>query len=121
MVIYRYPSGSDGIIISYGGYKWFKEVYKNRTNKEETFIQPAKFGVSGDMRSWMLPRYEIDDFYFEFKTRGDDQYINFLSAQAINEIEGYITQGKRFSIATHQPGLAWYAGTFTPIKNLNNF
>jgi len=121
MVIYRYASGSDGIIISYGGYKWFKEVYKNRTNEEETFIQPAKFGISGDMRSWMLPRYEIDDFYFEFNTRGDDQYINFLSAQAINEIEGYITQGKRFSIATYQPGIAWYAGTFTPIKNLNNF
>ena len=121
MVIYRYPSGSDGIIISYGGYKWFKKVYNNRTNKEETFIQPAKFGVSGNMKSWMLPRYEIDDFNFEFKTRGDDQYINFLSAQAINEIEGYITQGKRFSIATYQPGIAWYAGTFTPISNLNNF
>ena len=25
MVIYRGSSGSDGIIISYGGYKWFKE------------------------------------------------------------------------------------------------
>ena len=98
-----------------------KKFIKIEQIKEETFIQPAKFGVSGDMRSWMLPRYEIDDFNFEFKTRGDDQYINFLSAQAINEIEGYITQGKRFSIATHQPGLAWYAGTFTPIKNLNNF
>ena len=26
MVIYRDSSGSDGMIISYGGYKWFKEV-----------------------------------------------------------------------------------------------
>ena len=119
MVIYRGSSGSDGIIISYGGYKWFKEVYKNRTNNEETFIQPDKFGVSGDMKSWMLQRYEIDDFYFEFKTRGDDQYINFLSAQAINQIEGYITQGKRFSLATLQPEKAWYAGTWTPVKNIN--
>ena len=119
MVIYRYPSGSDGIIISYGGYKWFKEVYKSRTNNEQTFIQPAKFGVSGDMKSWMLQRYEIDDFYFEFRTRGDDQYINFLSSQAINEIEGYITRGKRFSLATLQPEKAWYAGIWTPVKNIN--
>ena len=50
------------MIISYGGYKLFKEVYTNRTNNEETFIQPAQLGISGDMRSWMLPRYEIDDF-----------------------------------------------------------
>ena len=119
MVIYRGSSGSDGIIISYGGYKWFKEVYKSRTNNEQTFIQPAKFGVSGDMKSWMLQRYEIDDFYFEFKTRGDDQYINFLSPQAINEIEGYITQEKKFSLATLQPEKAWYAGTWTPVKNIN--
>ena len=121
MVIYRDSSGSDGMIISYGGYKWFKEVYTTRTNNEETFIQPAQLGISGDMRSWMLPRYQIDDFVFAFKTRGDDQYISFISPQAMNEIEGYITQGKRFSIATFQPGKAWYAGTFKPIKNLNNF
>ena len=39
MVIYRYPSGSDGIIISYGGYKWFKEVYSKPTNRDKTFIE----------------------------------------------------------------------------------
>ena len=121
MVIYRDESGSDGMIISYGGYKWFKEVYINQTDNEATFIQPARYGVSGKMETWMLPRYEIDDFKFIFKTRGDDQYISFLSPQAINEIDGYITQGKRFSIATLQPEKAWYAGTFKPIKKLDQF
>ena len=46
MVIYRDESGSDGMIISYGGYKWFKEVYINQTDNEATFIQPARYGLS---------------------------------------------------------------------------
>ncbi len=118
MVIYRYPSGSDGIIINYGGYKWFKEVYSKPTNRDKTFIQPAGIGKDNDMNSWMLPSYQIDDFKFEFKTRGNDQYINFISQQSMMSIEGYISQGKSFSLATYQPH-AWYAGTWTPVKNIN--
>ena len=92
---------------------------ERRANGAKDYLM--RYGVSGKMETWMLPRYEIDDFKFIFKTRGDDQYISFLSPQAINEIDGYITQGKRFSIATLQPEKAWYAGTFKPIKKLDQF
>ena len=118
MVIFRDQTGSDGLVISYGGYKWFKEVYQTKTNQEETFIQPARLGQTGNMSSWMMPKYQIGDFNFEFNTRGEDQYISFVSSESTSEIEGYITRGKNFSLATHQPTKAWYAGTFQPIKNL---
>ena len=37
MFIDRYQDGSiEGTIISYGGYKWFKEVYEIKSKKEKT-------------------------------------------------------------------------------------
>src|SRR5210317_831871 len=93
MVIFRDQTGSDGLVISYGGYKWFKEVYQTKTNQEETFIQPARLGQTGNMSSWMMPKYQIGDFNFEFNNRGEDQYISFVSSEYTSEIEGYITRG----------------------------
>ena len=120
MLVLRNSNGDvNGKIISYGGYKWFKKVYENNSSKEETFIQPSNLGIDGDMRSWMLERYQIDDFSFDYNNRGSDALLNFNSPQSINDIEGYIAKKESFSLSTYQPSVAWYAGTFIPIKNIN--
>ena len=120
MLVLRNSNGDvNSKIISYGGYKWFKKVYENNSSKEETFIQPSNLGIDGDMRSWMLERYQIDDFSFDYNNRGSDALLNFNSPQSINDIEGYIAKKESFSLSTYQPSVAWYAGTFIPIKNIN--
>ena len=120
MLVLRNSNGDvNGKIISYGGYKWFKKVYENNSSKEETFIQPSNLGIDGDMRSWMLERYQIDDFSYDYNNRGSDALLNFNSPQSINDIEGYIAKKESFSLSTYQPSVAWYAGTFIPIKNIN--
>ena len=47
------------------GYKWFRKTYSNQSNETVSFIQPSNLGVSGDMKSWMLERYEIDEIEYE--------------------------------------------------------
>ena len=119
MLIIRNPNGLvDGKMISYGGYKWFKKVFEKKTNNEEVFIQPSGLGISGDMRSWMLPRYQVDDFNFLYNLRGNDAIVTFSSPQSISSIEGYISRNKLFSLSAHQPKVAWFAGTYIPIKGI---
>jgi len=120
MLVLRSSNGNvNGKIISYGGYKWFKKVFEINSSKEETFIQPSNLGIDGDMRSWMLERYQIDDFDFDYNIRGSDALINFNSPQSINEIEGYIAKKESFSLSAYQPSVAWYGGTFIPLKSIN--
>ena len=119
MFIDRFQDGSiEGTIISYGGYKWFKEVYESKSEKEKTFIQPSKYGIEGDANSWMLQRYEIGSFNFNYSLIGQDALITFSSVEGIDKIESYISKGKSFSLATYQPSKAWYAATWIPIKNV---
>ncbi len=119
MFIDRFQDGSiEGTIISYGGYKWFKEVYESKSEKEKTFIQPSKYGIEGDANSYMLQRYEIGSFNFSYSLSGQDALITFSSVEGIDKIESYISKGKSFSLATYQPSKAWYAATWIPIKNI---
>ena len=120
MWIKRFSDGvNEGSIISYGGYKWFKSVYGKKTKREKIFIQPGHHGIDGNEKSWMLPKYEVDNFRFDYGLRGTDAYINFASEYGIDSIEGYFSRGEKFSLATLQPSVAWYAATWIPIKNLN--
>ena len=69
--------------------------------------------------SWMQPRYQIDEFVYEFEELDKDQFLTFYSPEATQTIVGYMTRNESFSIASLSD-VAWYAGTFIPIKNTNS-
>jgi len=119
LILYYQNDDIYGQIISYGGYKWFKATYTNSDEETSTFIQPSNLGKSMDQDSWMQPRYQIDQFVYEFNEIDDDQYLTFFSPEATQLILGYMTRNQSFSIASLS-SVAWYAGTFIPIKNTRN-
>ena len=119
LILYYQNGDIFGQIISYGGYKWFKATYTNSDNETSTFIQPSNLGISMNQDSWMQPRYEIDEFVYEFEEINNDQFLTFYSPEATQTIVGYMTRNESFSIASLS-SVAWYAGTFIPIKNANN-
>ena len=119
LILYYQNDDIFGQIISYGGYKWFKATYTNSDNETSTFIQPSNLGISMNQDSWMQPRYEIDEFVYEFEEINNDQFLTFYSPEATQTIVGYMTRNESFSIASLS-SVAWYAGTFIPIKNTNN-
>ena len=65
-----------------------------------------------------MPRYQVDDFNFLYNLRGNDAIVTFSSPQSISSIEGYISRNKLFSLSAHQPKVAWFAGTYIPIKGI---
>ena len=119
LILYYQNDDVFGQIISYGGYKWFKATYTKSDNETSTFIQPSNLGISMNQDSWMQPRYEIDEFVYEFEEINNDQFLTFYSPEATQTIVGYMTRNESFSIASLS-SVAWYAGTFIPIKNANN-
>ena len=119
LILYYQNNDIFGQIISYGGYKWFKATYTNSDNETSTFIQPSNLGISMNQDSWMQPRYEIDEFVYEFEEINNDQFLTFYSPEATQTIVGYMTRNESFSIASLS-SVAWYAGTFIPIKNTKN-
>ena len=119
MIIFYEKEKIFGQIIQYGGYKWFRKTYSNADTETASFIQPSYYGKVGNMKSWMLERYEIDSIIYEFEEFDQNQYLTFYSPQATQEIVGYLTRDEPFSFATLSKD-SWYAGTFIPIKNSNN-
>ena len=119
LILYYQNDDVFGQIISYGGYKWFKATYTKSDNETSTFIQPSNLGISMNQDSWMQPRYEIDEFVYEFEEINNDQFLTFYSPEATQTIVGYMTRNESFSIASSS-SVAWYAGTFIPIKNTKN-
>ena len=119
LILYHTKEDIYGQIISYGGYKWFKATYTNSDKETSTFVQPSYLGKSMNQDSWMQPRYQIDKFVYEFEEIEDDQYLTFYSPEATQVILGYMTRNQSFSIASLS-SVAWYAGTFIPIKNPKN-
>ena len=119
LILYYQNDDVFGQIISYGGYKWFKATYTKSDNETSTFIQPSNLGILMDQDSWMQPRYEIDEFVYEFEEINNDQFLTFYSPEATQTIVGYMTRNESFSIASSS-SVAWYAGTFIPIKNTKN-
>ena len=119
LILYYQNDDIYGQVISYGGYKWFKKTYLNKDTETSTFIQPSHLGKSMNQDSWMQPRYEIDEFVYEFEEINNDQFLTFYSPEATQTIVGYITRNESFSIASLS-SVAWYAGTFIPIKNTKN-
>ena len=116
LILYYQNDDIYGQVISYGGYKWFKATYLNKDTETSTFIQPSHLGKSMNQDSWMQPRYEIDEFVYEFEEINNDQFLTFYSPEATQTIVGYMTRNESFSIASLS-SVAWYAGTFIPIKN----
>ena len=119
LILYYQNDEIYGQVISYGGYKWFKATYTNPDSETATYIQPSSLGISMDQVSWMQPRYQIDEFYYEFENLDNDQFLTFYSPEATQTIVGYMTRNESFSIAS-KSNVAWYAGTFIPIKNTNS-
>ena len=119
LILYYQNDDIYGQVISYGGYKWFKTTYLSKDTETSTFIQPSHLGKSMDQDSWMQPRYQIDEFVYEFEEINNDQFLTFYSPEATQTIVGYMTRNESFSIASLS-SVAWYAGTFIPIKNANN-
>ena len=52
------------------------------TDKTSTFIQPSNLGISMNLDSWMQPRYEIDEFVYEFEEINNDQFLTFYSPES---------------------------------------
>ena len=119
LILYYQNDDIFGQVISYGGYKWFKTTYLNKDTETSTIIQPSNLGISMNQDSWMQPRYEIDEFVYEFEEINNDQFLTFYSPEATQTIVGYMTRNESFSIASLS-SVAWYAGTFIPIKNTKN-
>ena len=119
LILYYQNDAIYGQVISYGGYKWFKATYTNPDSETSTYIQPSSLGISMDQASWMQPRYQIDEFVYEFEELDKDQFLTFYSPEATQTIVGYMTRNESFSIASLSD-VAWYAGTFIPIKNTNS-
>ena len=92
LILYYQNDDIFGQIISYGGYKWFKDTYTNSDNETSTFIQPSNLGISMNQDSWMQPRYEIDEFVYEFEEINNDQFLTFYSPEATQTIVGYMTR-----------------------------
>jgi len=119
MIIYYQDKVLFGEIIQYGGYKWFKETYSNPDNRTISFIQPGNLGVSGDAESWMIERYQLGHMEYIFREVDSDQILSFESSDGTQEIIGYISRNEIFSLSTLSES-AWYAGTFIPIKKIEN-
>ena len=77
LILYYQNDDIYGQVISYGGYKWFKATYLNKDTETSTFIQPSHLGKSMDQDSWMQPRYQIDEFVYEFEEINNDQFLTF--------------------------------------------
>lgn len=122
MILFRANDGfTYAEILQYGGYKWFKNVFKeNEENQLIVSIQPSQYGKSEDMMSWFLEKYLLDTFTYRYEERGQDQVILFSSNDGINSIEGYVSRGQEFSLAATD-SLVWYAGTFKPLKTVGDF
>ena len=120
MFVYYESNQIFGQIIQFGGYKWFRLTYSNKDSETSSFIQPSKYGVDGEMDTWMIERFAIDKMEYDFREIEQDQYLSFLSPQATQEIVGYLSRDESFSISTLSNN-AWYAGTFIPIKSIKDF
>jgi len=120
MFVYYESNQIFGQIIQFGGYKWFRLTYSNNDSETSSFIQPSKYGVDGEMDTWMIERFAIDKMEYDFREIEQDQYLSFLSPQATQEIVGYLSRDESFSISTLSNN-AWYAGTFIPIKSIKDF
>ena len=108
-----------GKIIQFGGYKWFRETFKNSSKNVISYIQPSHLGKSGDMKSYMIERYIVEDLTFEFSSENNNEILKFKSSRFFQAIEGYISRNESFSLSA-KSAKAWYAGTFLPIKNIND-
>ena len=122
MLINRYSDNSiEGKMISYGGYKWMKEVYtKSTPNNSSTYITPSKYAYGNNVENYTRSKYEIENFYFNFSYRKNDYILNFTSPEAMQKIEGFISRKETFALATYNQSVAWYAGIFTPIKDIDD-
>ena len=81
-------------------------------------MQPGKYGETGNMNSYMIEKYLLDEFNYKLSFEKDDQILTFNSPKVFHQIEGYITRNESFSIATLSDQ-TWYAGIFYPVRNVS--
>jgi len=122
MFMYRYSDNKNNAeIIEYGGFKWFKKVFEGNENVDLTVaIQPEGTGVGGNEKTWFTPRYLLNNFRHIYEEWGGNQSIKFATNDGFITINGYISRGQGFEFSARDR-FAWYAGTFTPVKTVNDF
>ena len=117
MFVYHGAYADSAEVIQFGGYEWFKKTYSNSNTNVETFIQPDRIGRSGDRKSYMKAKYKINKFTFKFSEFNGNEILYFTSKRAYQQILGFLNRNEIFSLASLNPGVSWYAGTFVPIKS----
>tara|TARA_B100000579_G_C22572280_1_gene729487 strand:- start:87 stop:758 length:672 start_codon:yes stop_codon:yes gene_type:complete len=117
MIIYHGVYKDSAEVIQFGGYEWFNKTYSNSNTNVETFIQPDRIGRSGDQKSYMKAKYKINKFTFKFSEFNGNEILYFTSKRAYQQILGFLSRNEIFSLASLNPGVSWYAGTFVPIKS----
>ena len=107
-------------VIQFGGYEWFNKTYSDSNTNVETFIQPDIIGRSGDQNSYMKAKYKLNKIAFKFVESNGNEILYFTSKRAHRQISGYLNRNEIFSLASLNPGVSWYAGTFVPIKSIKD-
>ncbi len=82
-------------------------------------IQPDGTGGS-EMNTWFTPRYLLNSFIHLYEEWEGNQSIKFATDDGFISINGYISRGENFEFAVTDDR-AWYAGTFKPIKTIDDF
>ena len=108
-----------GFIKSFGGYLWLERVYGDSAKKSLTFIQERNLENLEGMESFMNEKDIVTPFHYSFRKSDDDQIVDFLSPGANAKINGFLSRGETFSLAT-LTGEAWYAGTYIPVQNISS-
>ena len=120
LVLEQHKSGDLlGFMKSFGGYLWFKAVYEDPTQISLTYIQKTNLEDQGGMESYMNNSKIVDPFYYTFRQSDDDQIVAFWSPEANAKINGFLSRGEIFSVATLTEE-AWHAGTYIPVKNISS-
>ena len=120
LVLEQHKSGDLlGFMKSFGGYYWFKAVYEDPTQRSSTYIQKKSLEDQGVMESYMNFSEIVDPFYYTFQQSDDNQIVAFWSPEANAKINGFLSRGEIFSVATLTEE-AWHAGTYIPVKNISS-
>jgi hypothetical protein len=108
-----------GFMKSFGGYLWLEMVYGDSAKKSLTFIQERNLENFEGMESFMNEKDIVTPFHYSFRKSDDDQIVDFLSPGANAKINGFLSRGETFSLATLTEEV-WHAGTYIPVQNISS-
>ncbi len=118
MFIYRHQnSPNSGEIFDYEKFEFFSKTYKNKFSETASFVQPAHLKISNDQLSYQRREYRLKKFEYDYNVNRSG--LSLLTFKVPIEMDKYINDNIPFSISTLSK-TAWYAGTFTLVRNDND-